>query len=325
MARRAHQLLGQRDHRGGHVVGGRVALVAGHHGLPAVDLLGPGVLLAGGEAERLGGVAHRHPRPVADDVGHLRGVAAAVGVVDPLDDLLAPVGVEVDVDVGLLVAVRGDEPLERQLVEDRVDRGDAEGVADRRARRGAAALAQDAALAGEGDDVVDDDEVAGEVLLGDDPQLVLEPLARLAPRGARRRTARRSRARRAPAASESAVWPSGICRLGSAGEALRRSKASSSASVDGARDGPASEVVGVRRQRGGRLRAAAQVGRARQVEPAVELGEAAPRAHRRHRRGEPVPLRGGVVDVAGRDDVEAVDRGQPRERVVGRVGAGARR
>ena len=91
------------------------------------------------------------------------------------------------------------------------------------------------------------------------------------------------------------MWPSGICRLGSAGEALRRSKASSSARVDAARHG-----LGVRRQRRGRLRAAAQVGRARQVEPAVEVGEAAPGAHRRHRRGEPVPLRGGVVDVARR-------------------------
>ena len=33
-------------------------------------------------------------------------------------------------------------------------------------------------------------------------------------------------------------------------------------------------------------------------------------------------LRGGVVDVAGRDDVEAVDGGEPGERGVGRVGAG---
>ena len=36
-------------------------------------------------------------------------------------------------------------------------------------------------------------------------------------------------------------------------------------------------------------------------------------------------LRGGVVDVAGRDDVEAVDAGQPGERGVGGVGAGTRR
>ena len=111
--------------------------------VPAVDLLGPGVLLPRRVAQRLGGVADRHPRPVADHVGHLGGVVAAVGVVDPLDDLLAAVGVEVDVDVGLLVAVRGDEPLEGQPVEDRVDRGDAEGVADRRAGRRAAALAED--------------------------------------------------------------------------------------------------------------------------------------------------------------------------------------
>ncbi|KEP72544.1 hypothetical protein HR12_43430 [Microbacterium sp. SUBG005] len=35
-----------------------------------------------------------------------------VGLVDPLDDLFAPVGVEVDVDVGLVAKAR-QEPLER--------------------------------------------------------------------------------------------------------------------------------------------------------------------------------------------------------------------
>ena len=118
---------------------------------------------------------------------------------------------------------------------------------------------------------------------------------------------------------ESAVWPSGICRLGSAGDALCRSKASSSARLTLRVDG-----TGVGRQRGRHLVTAAQVGRARQVEPAVEVGEAAAGADGRHRRGQPVLLRGGVVDVAGRDDVEAVHPGQPGEGGVGDVGARAR-
>ena len=48
-----------------------------------VDLLGPGVLLAGGVAERLGHVADRRLRPVADHVRHLRGVAPAVAARRP--------------------------------------------------------------------------------------------------------------------------------------------------------------------------------------------------------------------------------------------------
>ena len=47
---------------------------------------------------------------VGDDVGDLRGVVAAVALVDVLDDLLAQVGFDVDVDVGRPVARRGQEP-----------------------------------------------------------------------------------------------------------------------------------------------------------------------------------------------------------------------
>ena len=64
------------------------------------------------------------------------------------------------------------------------------------------------------------------------------------------------------------------------------------------------------------LRPAAQVGRARQVEPAVHLGQAAPGPDGRHRRGQPVPLRGGVVDVVGGDD--AAGRGRRPARRAGR-------
>ena len=50
------------------------------------------------------------------------------------DDLLAPAVLEVDVDVGHRHPVRVEEALERQLVEDRVDRRDPEGVGHDRAR-----------------------------------------------------------------------------------------------------------------------------------------------------------------------------------------------
>ena len=81
---------------------------------PPVDLLGPRVLLAGGVAERLGHVAHRRLGPVGDDVGHLGRVVAAVALVDVLDDLLAAVALDVDVDVRRAVALGGEEALEQQ-------------------------------------------------------------------------------------------------------------------------------------------------------------------------------------------------------------------
>ena len=171
--RRPQQLVGELDHRRRDVV-----LVLHRDGAPGVDLLGPGVLLTDGVAERLGHVADRRLGPVADHVGHLRGVAPAVPAVDLLDHLLASVGVEVDVDVGLFVTGRGQEPLERQTVEDRVDGGDVEHVADHRVGRRSPALAEDPAFPGEVDHVVHDQEVAREVLLLDHRELSLQPLVR---------------------------------------------------------------------------------------------------------------------------------------------------
>jgi hypothetical protein len=75
--------------------------------------------------------------------GQRRAVAAVLAV-DVLDDLLAALVLEVDVDVGRLVALGADETLEQQLVACRVDLGDAERVADRRVGGAAAPLAQDA-------------------------------------------------------------------------------------------------------------------------------------------------------------------------------------
>ena len=92
----------------------------------------------------------------------------AVLVVDVLDDLLAPVGLDVDVDVRRAVPLRGEEPLEEQPVPHRVHIGDAAarsrppswppspgpGSRCRCSRQNV-------------DDVVDDQEVAGEAELLD--------------------------------------------------------------------------------------------------------------------------------------------------------------
>ena len=134
----------QVDHRFGNAVDvGRIG-----QPVPPADLLAPGVLLALREPQRAGHVPHRTAAAVGDDVGHLSGVVTAVTLVDVLDDLLPQVRFDVDVDVRRPVAGRRQEPLEQQLVGDRVDRGDAECVADRGVGRRSPALAQDACSPG---------------------------------------------------------------------------------------------------------------------------------------------------------------------------------
>ena len=66
------------------------------------------------DAERPADVAQRRARPVADDHRGERGAVAAVLAVDVLDHLLAALVLEVDVDVGRLVALDADEAAEQQ-------------------------------------------------------------------------------------------------------------------------------------------------------------------------------------------------------------------
>ena len=141
---------------------------------PAVDLFGPGVLLADRVAQGFGHVPDGGAGAVGDDVRDLGGVTAAVLGVDVLDGFFAAVGLDVDVDVGRTVAFGGEEPFEQQAPFDGVGVGDAEGVADRGVRGGAAALGEDVALAAELHDVPHHQEISREVQLLDDRQLMVE-------------------------------------------------------------------------------------------------------------------------------------------------------
>ncbi len=92
-----------------------------------------------GVAEHAGGVAHRGPGldgGERDDLGH---VVAAVALGGVADHLVAIAGVEVHVDVGHRDAARVEEPLEQQVVLDRVEVGDPQAVGHRAAGRAAAA------------------------------------------------------------------------------------------------------------------------------------------------------------------------------------------
>ena len=154
-------------------------------GMPARELLDAPRI----DAQRAPDVAQRRARAVADDGGGERRAIAPVFLVEVLDDLLAALVLEVDVDVGWLVALAADEALEEHARARGVDLGDAQAIADRRIRRRAAPLAQDAAAAREAHDVGHREEIRLVVQLGDQRELVLdlfEDLLRRAARIARR-------------------------------------------------------------------------------------------------------------------------------------------
>ncbi len=141
----------------------------------------PGAGLAGQRGDdvarqphRLADVAHRAARPVVDHGGGHAGALAAVLAVDVLDHLLAPLMLEIDVDIRRLAALGRDEALEQQVHAGRVDRGDAQAVADRRVGGRAAALAEDAPRAREADDVVHGQEIGGVIELADQFQLMVD-------------------------------------------------------------------------------------------------------------------------------------------------------
>src|SRR5262249_39280555 len=114
-----------------------------------------------------------------DDVGHLRRAVTSMSRVDVLDDFLTPVGLDVDVDVGrLLAALRAEESLEHEVEPDSVDGRDLERLAHGWVSCRAASLAEDVALTAEPSDGPDDEEVAGEAELLDDLQLFGDLLVR---------------------------------------------------------------------------------------------------------------------------------------------------
>jgi hypothetical protein len=104
---------------------------------------------------------------------------AAIAPVDVLDHDLAPLMLEIDVDVRRLVAIGRDEALEQEIDPRGIDVGDAEAVAHRGIRRRAAALAQDALRAGEADDVVDGEEIGRVIERRDQREFVVEGGAHL--------------------------------------------------------------------------------------------------------------------------------------------------
>src|SRR5664280_2112364 len=111
------------------------------------------------ETEGLADLTDRRAAAIADDGRRDAGALAAVFAVDILNDLLAPLVLEIDVDVGRFAPLGRDEALEQKVSAVGIDLGDAEAETHRGIRRRAAALAENVLAAREAHDVVDGEEV----------------------------------------------------------------------------------------------------------------------------------------------------------------------
>ncbi|MNX79314.1 hypothetical protein D3C86_1109410 [compost metagenome] len=167
------------DRAGDHGVGD---VQTGLNDVAIADLGSPTAPVAGGQtggdvfgqAQGLADLADGATGAEVDDGGGDARAMATVAFVDVLDDLLASFVFEIDVDVGRFVAVLGQEALEQQIGFHRVHRGDAQDVADRRVRRRAPSLAQDALVPRHAHDVEDGQEVGGDFLAADEGQFLVQ-------------------------------------------------------------------------------------------------------------------------------------------------------
>ena len=118
--------------------------------------------------------AARLQRPKRDDLRH---ALAAVTLLHVLDDLVAPLLTEVDVEVRHGDALGIEEALEDQPEADRIEIGDGQRVGDQRpGARAAAGADRNSLRLGPLDEIGDDQKVTGVFHADDDAELVLQPL-----------------------------------------------------------------------------------------------------------------------------------------------------
>ena len=130
--------------------------------------------LIGRKAQCPGHVTRRAAPPVADDVGRERRPRPTILAVDVLKDLLAPLVLEIHVDVGRLVALAADEALDQHLHPGRVHLDDAQHETDGRIGGRAAPLAENALATRKAHDVVNREEVGLIAQVGNQRQFVLD-------------------------------------------------------------------------------------------------------------------------------------------------------
>ncbi|CAB4835646.1 unannotated protein [freshwater metagenome] len=128
-------------------------------------------------AEHARRVAHRGPRFDLAEGHDLGDVVAAVALGGVTDHLVAITRVEVHVDIRHRHATRVEEPLEQQVVLDRIQVGDAQAVGHRTARgRATPRSDSDVATTRVRDEIADDEKVRAEAHVADDLELVREAL-----------------------------------------------------------------------------------------------------------------------------------------------------
>ena len=301
----ARVLAGSLEELGEPAVGLQVA--PDHHRVVRLERLGDPVHERPREPQRDAHLAHGRPRPVRHEIGDHPGVLGAVAAVDVLDDLLPPRRREVDVDIRVGRPALVDEPLEQEVVLDRLDPADAERVRDDRARRAPPTLGRDPLFLREPHQVPADQEELGEAgsldhveLMGktvDDGrgQRVVAPLCAV-PAEAReigeRRLALGHREAREAVLLEAEIDPARRRELDRAFHPGRPRS----------RDLPPERAV-TRRQRG-HLDRRLQVGLAVRTAQVGEPVERPAVADRGQDVVELAALRAGVVDIVGDDDRE---------------------
>ena len=185
-ARMLGQMTGKPGQFGGHFDGPlkpRVFRVQAQR--PQPGLVGPAALAPpdaagqripgrGRQPQGLAGLAQGAARAVVNDRGGQAGAFAPVAPVQVLNDFLAPLVLEVHVDVRRFAPVAGNEALEQKIDLFRVHGGNAQAKADRGIGGAAPALAQDALLSGVADQVVDGQEIRGVIQLPDQFEFVFD-------------------------------------------------------------------------------------------------------------------------------------------------------
>ena len=109
------QLDGLPDRRIGRIEPGLADVIVGQAVAIAPHGLGQRRGDVRRQAQRLADFADGAARAIVDDGRADGGAVAAIALIDVLDDLLAPLVLEIDVDVGRLAAVFRDEAGEQQL------------------------------------------------------------------------------------------------------------------------------------------------------------------------------------------------------------------
>ncbi len=124
------------------------------------------------ETEHLADFADGAARAVMDHRRGQGGAAMAIASIDILDDFLAPLMLEIHIDVGRLAAFGAEEALEQDIDLGGIDGGHIQRITDHGIGGGAAPLAKDSLAPRKGDDVADGEEIMRDFPVGDEAQFL---------------------------------------------------------------------------------------------------------------------------------------------------------